>query len=101
MLHVVHLKSGKVAGHNPSGLLRQRQSFGITTGLLIRRQFRAIALFGLDREVNMRAFLLNQDSGGNDIGIDEIGAFFLGDGLHGQLKLHPCHRVVDAEDVMQ
>ncbi len=100
VFHVMHFKSGEVASHNPTGRHRQGQSRCITTDLLVWRQLSSVALFGFGREVDMRAFLLNQDLGDSDIGIYEIRTFFLGDGFHRDFKLHPCHRVVDAEDIM-
>ena len=59
MLHVMHLKGSEVAGDNPSGSHRQRQTSGIATRLLIWREFRSITLLSLGCKVDMRAFLLN------------------------------------------
>ena len=49
----------------------------------------------------MGAFLLYQHLGGTDVGIDKVGAFFLGDGLDRQFELHYLSGVVDAENRMQ
>ena len=101
MFHIVHLKSGEVAGYNPARIHIVGQTCGIAAGLLVWRQFRSVALAILGVQIHVGAFLLYLDLGGRDVGINEVGTFLFGDGPDRQFKLHHLHRVVNAEDRVQ
>ena len=101
MFHIVHLKGGEVAGYNPARIHIVRQTCGIAAGLLVRREFHPVALAVPGVQIHVGAFLLNQDLGGCDVGINEVGTLLFCDGLDRNFKLHHFHRVVDTEDRVQ
>ena len=72
-VHIVNLKFLEVADHNPAWNLVIRQIPGIAAGLLIRGQHTAVRLLVPFPQINVPAFLLNQDTGGFNIAVNEAG----------------------------
>lgn len=73
-LHVVDLEGAEVAGDDPARSHGQWQPSGIAAGLLVGREFRTVGLAVLGGQIYVRALLLDEDLGGCDVPVNEVGA---------------------------
>ena len=72
-VHIVNLELLEIADDNPAGILVMGQIPGISSSLLVRGQHTAVRLLVPFPQVNVPALLLNQDTGGFDVAVNEAG----------------------------
>ena len=72
-VHIVDLKGLEITDHDPARRLIKREVSGITAGLLVRRQHLTVRLLIALFQINVRAFLLNQNAGISQITVNKAG----------------------------
>jgi len=72
-IHIVNLELLEVADDDPPGILVMGQIPGIPSGLLVRGQHTAVRLLVPVTQINVPALLLDQDTGGFDVAVNEAG----------------------------
>ena len=97
VLHVVDVELGKVARHDPFGVLRDGQAEDIALCLLKRRQLPAVALKDGLAQVLAQALHLDHRAGGGYHHVDERGVVE----LHLLLEADKLRRLLHAIDVLQ
>ena len=96
-VHIVDLKGLEITDHDPSRRLIKREVSGITAGLLVRRQHLTVRLLISFFQINVRAFLLNQNAGISQITVNKAGVAQ----FDGHLKFNGLFRVGNAVDIPQ
>ena len=87
----------EVAGDDPPGPLRKRQTATVTPGLLEGVQLVAVALLFPFQQIDAQRLLFNDHVGLRNIHVDEAGVFQ----GHPLFKLHPLGKIRNAVDPVQ